>query len=688
MLYSGKSSTYCRGAYHFMICMLLLLCFSSQSFAQSIQAKLPKQLSSLSSERFVQIPNQSSFFAFNASGDIYLLDVEEKRELIVYPTPIISLKQSLSVDNATLFAVALHPSFSLAGKAGSGTFYTAHRVPFDEKSSTVRLAQQASRNAYDIVVSEWIYLSHSKQVAENSKRELFRIASNDSEFDVKQLSFNPHLKPWQENYGILHVLLGSSGNNDSAIFSGSVLRINPTPFGLKQYTVPINNPYNQHSDIANEIALYNIEQPTVLVWQKNSHHDLLVHHYKNASPVVSSLSFGDNLKAVKPEYQFSLNDKATFSKLHYLAPNKLDSSPTYLTLDHDRAALDRVSFVDNKQHIEPSDLLGDGGLPANTVLLKVAESFIALYSVSDQVLMLMNYLPTVSAEKATVEQNKVSESKNGPFLYLTFIILVTLILWLNREKIAEENAKRKIRQQYARVEIIDGEVCLYNRHEETIAKRLNPRNIVVSELLLNQQIVNQVNAEELPFTNDVDADIKGVFNREYHSKMYGKRVRQVQLQLLDSKGKKYLICPYFRIGDQRYTKLHFKPSLALLIDFQWQISGIINPNSTPERKKEIIPDEAALKPAKLQVQRPALARKVPRENKAETPVAKVLSQEQSKPLDGVSDGEKSKPVNKEVQDTKIVDAIEKLVKLHQEGFLDDDEFANAKAKLLQSLVDQ
>ena len=154
-----------------------------------------------------------------------------------------------------------------------------------------------------------------------------------------------------------------------------------------------------------------------------------------------------------------------------------------------------------------------------------------------------------------------------------------------------------------------------------------------------------------------------------------------------NKGKKYLVCPNFRIGDQRYTKLHFKPSLALLLDFQWQISALINPNNTPERKPEIVLEPEALKPANKVTSEPS---PISEPSVSVTPeqASTLNTLEGDTPDNSVGIVEKSvSNVRADIQDTKIIDALEKLVKLHQQGFIDDTEFSQAKSKLLQSLVD-
>ncbi|QOL26197.1 SHOCT domain-containing protein [Thalassotalea sp. LPB0316] len=677
--------------YYTLLCSVLLL---TNYPAQAItwQVKLPEYLSTINTKQLIKVPQQERFFAFTQTGEIYLLGVEESSELVVHHQPILNLQQALAVESVDLLAVALHPSFSTDGQAGHTTFYTAQRIPFERQSGAVRLAQQSDKNIYDVVVTEWVYLAHSQAVAVNSKRELFRIASSNRDFGVEQLSFNPHIKPWQDNFGLLHVLLSASKSATSPLYSGSLLRINPTPFGLKQYTVPINNPYKQQSNLIDELVLHNIEQPKALVWQKNSHNDFLLHHYHQGHPVVSSVGLGENMLAIKPEYQFFIKDKQLFSGLHYFSTNQLDTSPTYLTTRNDNNQLSHVSFVEQQAKLANSSLLDNVTIPRNSHLIKVAEPIMALYAKSERLLTVVNYQLAQGAQQSEVSIGDVETHRNGLFLYLTFAILISLIIWLNREKLIEEHAKRKIRQQYGKVSIIDGEISLYNRHQETIALTLASQDIASSELLLNQQRVNLVDRQANPFSNETETEVKGAFNREYHLKMYGKRVRQVQLCLTDKQGKKYLICPYFRIGDQRYTRLHFKPSLALLIDFQWQLSTLINPQATPERKKEIVPDKSCLKPATQIPQSGQSNQQLPfnktdKEDIAEQPVSKQQTSTDTSPPQEQKLNDQLEKLS-DVQDTKIIDALEKLAKLHQQGFIDDAEFLSAKTKLLQSLVDQ
>ncbi len=58
---------------------------------------------------------------------------------------------------------------------------------------------------YDLVVNEWQLLSDGKQADSASKREIIRIASPAKTTFIQQLSFNPYLKPWQDDF--VHCLL-------------------------------------------------------------------------------------------------------------------------------------------------------------------------------------------------------------------------------------------------------------------------------------------------------------------------------------------------------------------------------------------------------------------------------------------------------------------------------------------------
>ena len=676
------------------LCLICGFVLTAKGYAESWQVKLPVQLNQPSPHQLIPIPKSQQYFLFNHSGDIHFLDTQPLDAEPFVSQPVLSLKQQLNNEHIELMSVALHPSFSMESKQGYNTFYVAYKAPFNPQSATVRLAQQSSNSKFDIVISEWVYLKHSGQVANNSQREIFRIATNSDNFSVKHLSFNPYVKPWQDDYGLLHVLLSQIDNESAPIFSGSLLRINPAPFGLKQYTVPMGNPYQQKSNILPEVVLYNINKPQTLYWQKSSHHDLLIHQRDETQGFASSVSLGDNMLAVKPEYRYPISQKEGHAKeLHYFGSNKVDASPVYLALDGQAKELVKLSFVDNTQQLEPAKLLEKPLKMVNAKLLGVYENLAVLYTVSNQALHFIT-LQAHSEEsdvvslndEFTAEQSRTSAGL-GPFFYLTLFIFIVLAVWLNREAIIEAHAKRKIRQQFGNASINDGFVCLYKRHNEEIAVSLNSNNIVLSEMLLNQQVISQVDAKHNAFTNDTECDVKGVFNREYHLKMYGKRVRQIQLQLTDNKGKKYLVCPYFRIGDQRYTKLHFKPSLALLLDFQWQISALINPNNTPERKPEVVLEPEALKPVNKVTSEPSPISE-PSVSVTSEQVSTLNTLERDTPDNSVGIVEESvSNVRVDIQDTKIIDALEKLVKLHQQGFIDDTEFSQAKSKLLQSLVD-
>lgn len=637
---------------------------------------------------FVAVPKQQSFFTYSPEGDIHVIDEQGLNQ-----KPLLSLREALKQPRLSLFDVVLHPSFSDKSKAGYGTFYTAYRIPYESTSATVRVGDHQNANLYDVVVSEWVYLNHNQEAAPNSRRELFRIATNDSTFKVEQLAFHALLQPWQEEFGYLHILLSASEQIDSPLFNGSLLRVDPKPFGLKQYTIPMSNPFLQDVSVNKEIVLHGLGQPTAIAWQRNSHHDFLIHHRIGTKSMISSLSLGESIRGVNDDYRFVLSKDIELSQIKYFKTHPVNASPLYLMLNDSSSELQTLSFGRQGAKVENADLtfVDEVETPlTELVLIDISDKQLSFYHSQNQAIMSVRYESTSADEASAQNDTKAQLKKKSPmglFVFLTIIIMIALMVWLNRERIIESHAKRKIRRQYGKVEFIDGLVCLYSRHQEEPTVKISPELIKQSEVLLNQNVVNTLDTLDAPFNDEQEALLKGTFNREYHLKMYGNRVRHVQLILTDINDKKFVVCPYFRIGDQRYTKLHFKPSLVLLVDFQWQLSKAINPTKTPERKAEIIPDEEALKPAKVVSvtrKRPAVKPQAPVQTRHTNGNTQVKVAEQSAPPASVNQTDTKLA---DVQDTKIIEALEKLVQLHQQGVLDDDEFTKAKRKLIQSLVD-
>jgi sucrose-6-phosphate hydrolase SacC (GH32 family) len=87
------------------------------------------------------------------------------------------------------------------------------------------------------------------------------------------------LKPWSDDYGLLYIALKPDSTlQQSALYSGSILRISPTKFGLKNYTVPTHNPFLKDPKVEDEVIMIGAQNIQQFTWSKKEKNKLILTH--------------------------------------------------------------------------------------------------------------------------------------------------------------------------------------------------------------------------------------------------------------------------------------------------------------------------------------------------------------------------------------------------------------------------
>ena len=140
------------------------------------------------------------------------------------------------------------------------------------------------------------------------------------DYYVSQLSFNPYLPSWDDNYGLLHIgLANDSKPQQNPLLSCAILRINPEPFGLKTYTTPIDNPFIRNQSIADEIIALGLGKLNKFLWQKNNIQQVIVHQQINKQQMLSAINIGDdkrNNKTLRTLWQTEQNQQLSLPLLY------------------------------------------------------------------------------------------------------------------------------------------------------------------------------------------------------------------------------------------------------------------------------------------------------------------------------------------------------------------------------------
>jgi hypothetical protein len=211
---------------------------------------------------------------------------------------------------------------------------------------------------------------------------------------------------------------------------------------------------------------------------------------------------------------------------------------------------------------------------------------------------------------------------------------------------------------------------LFRNDNKKSHKILTLDSIIRCEVLLNNTVIRILDDQpNNAISNQNETEIRKLFAKEHNDKMVDKQTRQIEIVLSD-KDNSYTVCLYLRKGNNRVTDSTYYEVIDILIDLCWVISKHINSQATDTRL--IFKVTSASTYVQLSSQETA-SQKASRQDKNDHSI--------DDPVESKTTVENS--ANQTTQQTEVVDALGKLVNLHQQGYLTDQEFSLAKAKLLQ-----
>ncbi|MEO9509343.1 MAG: hypothetical protein ABJG28_09150, partial [Nonlabens ulvanivorans] len=338
-----------------------------------------------------------------------------------------------------------------------------------------------------------------------------------------------------------------------------------------------------------------------------------------------------------------------------------------------------------------------------------ADSQLSLYIPRENELLIWDHsqaiiykvLPHLSAE-TTHTENEIPAEKSGSniFLYI-FIILIFLALAFVyiKKKYGQNFIRNKsfLRSNFARFDFdtTTNEISLFKRHETQINTTIYSLDIVSSEIWLNNTLINTVSLDTgHGFNEQKDKALRLRFEQEHRDKMVDDKVRQISVKLTTSKLNQYHICAYLREGNQRLTKEKYHSVIDHIIDWNWYFSSVVNEQETPERPPKVVIEKKIIAPK--QVIKPSIKKEPVKSSKeASESEATVETKTTNTTQEAIADVKTEPPKNSPVKvnnakstakvDTKLIEALNKLAVLKEQGYLTEEEFVLAKANLLESL---
>jgi hypothetical protein len=604
------------------------------------------------------------------------------------------------IQQIKLTALTLHPSFSSKDQSGYQTFFTAHIEPTKTNNNVARLTiiENPKQLPFDAVITQWKF-DHTKEnhLDTKQRREVMRIAVPTNTHQIQQVAFNPYSKSWHDDYGLMHIALSDNKsastnytkNAENALYSGVILRINPAKFGLRNYIVPNDNPFMKKRELNNEIFILGAQKISFFAWSKQYHTALLIQHmYNNNQLLVIANRGADWRQEHQDKNIFSLakNQGSTSKILPYNGRNLKSLSGHLLYLSNSSkywqlSTIDTPAqlLADEKQrslHQETIEF-GNNVIPSSNKvkLLFNHHKEPLLLDITDKKLYLLTSNKTLASteDKENKEGNLIKQpdtANTNAYGVLLLILLVMIILVLfYRLRPRNNNVKAKLRSQFARFDINEAQTVLsfYKRHKSEVCFQLAITDIVESEISLNNASLSVINKNDgNGYNPQRENELRASFQNEHRHKLINDEVRQVHLCLTDKHGKIHIVCLYLRKGNQRLTKAKYLNVLESIIDWSWLVAAQLNPHAMGKREIKVTPAVQVVKSTKSA---PPIVNELPEEKTTEIP------QQVKDELHNIA-----------IHDSQLISSLDKLVNLKQQGFLNEEEFSLAKAKILSDIT--
>ena len=592
-----------------------------------------------------------------------------------------------------LSAFTLHPSFSLKDQPGSDKAFTAHIELHSSDNRSVRIEAKNSEveNSFDLVVTEWqLNQATKKSFAPSSKREIIRIGVPDENYLITQLEFNPYVQSWDEDYGFLFITVSNSGAiSQFPLLSGSVLRINPTKFGLKNYTIPSNNPFISNDKILSEIIATGLNGIQKVFWDKRFSNEIFSTSISNEKLLIARHKIGLDARSKKlPGKLWQQENEGKISNvLHYDGKTNKSLNSNFLFLDSapDGWLLNALNVSPNSTQTRPEWHINNSLISNQNKLslFQTATEEIAVFDHSNASIYTVNYNASnieksVSTPNHSSRTNSTSSSNNLLLFFIIVLLIFAGLIYFTRFSKAKRIRKHGLSDYYSRFDLSQSKqsIALYNRHQTEPSCHVRLSDIVESSTFLNGVKINTINASTgHGFDMSIEHDMQQAFADEHRDKMIDDKVRQISVSLKDKEDNTYEICLYYRRGNHRLTKIQYHDVLNTIFDWSWLIAKQINPSEVGKRKIKVKPKQELPKKAKA----------VPTQNK-QTPKTQEVKSEVSPNSETGKDLHTQAEIESINSDTEIVNALDKLVRLKQNGFLNEKEFEQAKSKLLHNLI--
>jgi hypothetical protein len=655
-------------------------------FADQYQLQLMFDLSELNDvgtnalwlEPLASPTNSGEFFVAQNNGRVYLTNQDPKN---IQETILNLPLATNSTGFISLTAMTLHPSFTRPEHSGYATIFTAHTTEFNQKTNNNRLTLNDTNITFgfETVITAWQYDFEEQKIDPETRREVLRIPIIKQDSGIRNLKFNPYQKSWNLDYAQLYFSLNYIDElKDSPLYSGVILRITPHVYGAFDYTVLDTNPFIKDPEINNEIVVMGVQNIESFFWAKSDHSSIFIQHNNNEQHRLSKAILGSNLLTQSE------------SSILLQQPNEMSAMLLYQGRDFMNLRDKMVFFtlLDNKWHLGSlplAPLINE--LPIFEELLTtdvlLPSSLLNIYQDNQREIIFFDnhkskmyslQLPISKVmDSGTTKSNTTAAESNSYILHISlFLGLLLLLIFVFRKKMTNDGSYSLLDKDHLQLkyEPTTQNISLFKANQKNYSKTLALDDIIRCEILLNNNIINTIDDQpENALNNQIEVDMRAIFSKEYYAKMHNEDIRHIEI-VLSVKGDSFRVSLYLRKGNSRVTGTKYDEIIDILVDLCWSISKCINFKYTETR---IIPI--------VKYFHPSMKVSPIQSNKLQQRQHEKI--EDSIQVPAKYTGTASKSSNQVKSQTGLVDALNKLVNLHQQGYLSDEEFRLAKTKLLQ-----
>ena len=656
-----------------------------------------------------QLGNSQYYYLANKQGKIYQLEQDRPDNT----TLLVDLQQVFTENPLLqLTAFTLHPNFSLPDQVGFGTFYTAHIEKSANHNQTERLKDLTITIPldFDAVLTEW-QLSPNKGVDLSSQREVLKIAIPTVQSGIRQLSFNPYSKSWHENFSQLYISVALSPKlKNHPLYSGAILRIHPQQNANQSYTVPHENPYYANREIEQALYLFGAGQIEQFIWPNKYSTKLLIsHQYSVNNSLKYWLSYsdgGEDWRQHEPEELLYQHTSAANSLLVYRGQNAPNLRNKLLMLIQKNQQW-QLNSLSSEMSFDSTDISQQQALSPPVIEWQLNQAalqakHLTLYRDNRGELLFFNEDSGAIYQLFQQDINLSSQKSNKKGLFdsnLLFIILLILLGFYIAYQIFihQNSAKSIIRREFSNLTLTKNKLSikLFRRHQHEAEKVIALADVKQCQILLGDLVVTTINTTlGHGFNEDQEQELREICRVEKIDKMIDRKVRRINLVLNTQDNGKYIVCLYFRKGSDRITKKSYFEVVEDIIDWCWFIAQEMNSSQTGQRllklKVPVVSTEknyldntplhaqaASIRPT---AHLPTISDVIEPKMKVEVPLSGKNTHGVTSPIP-----DNTAMITSAKVETELVNALEKLVELQQQGFLTADEFGQAKAKLLTSL---